>query len=71
MLNLWRSVGQKLSLFIRLYLSRCVATSLYATIYGKHVPAATNMHETIKERCFLCGRCREFITRTAGKIKVG
>jgi hypothetical protein len=29
----------------------------------KHVPAATNAHATIEERCFLWGPCREVITR--------
>jgi hypothetical protein len=35
---------------------------------GKHVPAATNTHETIEERCFLCGPWREVITITAEAV---
>jgi hypothetical protein len=37
---------------------------------GKHVPAATNTHPTIEERCFLCGSLREVITRTVGALRV-
>jgi hypothetical protein len=36
--------------------------------FGKHVPVATNMHATTEERCFLCGPCREVITRRAGAM---
>jgi hypothetical protein len=32
------------------------------------VPAATNTHARIEERCFLCGPCREVITRTVGAM---
>jgi hypothetical protein len=35
---------------------------------GKHVPAAKNTHATIEELCFLCGPCREVITRTASAM---
>jgi hypothetical protein len=31
---------------------------------GKHVRAATNADATIEDRRFLCGPCREVITRT-------
>jgi hypothetical protein len=37
---------------------------------GKHVPAATVTNVTIKERCLLCGPCRNVITRTAGAISI-
>jgi hypothetical protein len=30
----------------------------------KHVPEEANLHATIEERCFLCGPCREIMTRT-------
>jgi hypothetical protein len=35
---------------------------------GKHILAATNTHETIEERRFLCGPCREVKTRTVGAM---
>jgi hypothetical protein len=35
---------------------------------GKHVPAATDRNATIEERRFLCGPCREVITRTVGAM---
>jgi hypothetical protein len=35
---------------------------------GKHVSAATDTKATIKERRFLCGPCRELITRTTGAM---
>jgi hypothetical protein len=35
---------------------------------GKHVPAATNTHATIEEQRFLCGPCREVITRAVGAV---
>jgi hypothetical protein len=31
---------------------------------GKHVPAVMDTNATIEERCFLCGPCRDVITRT-------
>jgi uncharacterized CHY-type Zn-finger protein len=33
---------------------------------GEHVPAATNTNARTEEQCFLCGLCREVITRTSG-----
>jgi uncharacterized CHY-type Zn-finger protein len=33
---------------------------------GKHDLALTYTNATIEERCFLCGPCREVITRTDG-----
>jgi hypothetical protein len=35
---------------------------------GKHVPAAMNMHAKIEERRFLCGPCREVISRAVGAM---
>jgi hypothetical protein len=35
---------------------------------GKDVPDATNTYATIEELCFLCGPCREVITRSVGAM---
>jgi hypothetical protein len=31
---------------------------------GKHVPAMTDTNATIEERCFVCGPCRDIMSRT-------
>jgi hypothetical protein len=31
---------------------------------GNYVTTATDTNATINERCFLCGSCREVVTRT-------
>jgi uncharacterized CHY-type Zn-finger protein len=36
---------------------------------SKHIPAATNLHATIEERCFLCGPCQEVVTRTENSVE--
>jgi hypothetical protein len=40
--------------------------------FDKHIPAATNTHATIEllleKGCFLCGPCRDVITRTVGAM---
>jgi hypothetical protein len=33
---------------------------------GKHVPAATDTHAITEEWCFLCGPCRDFISKGQG-----
>jgi hypothetical protein len=33
---------------------------------GKHVPAATDTNATIEQLCFLCGPCRDVISKGQG-----
>jgi hypothetical protein len=35
-------------------------------LLGNHVPAAKDTNATTEERCFLCGPCRDVITRRTG-----
>jgi hypothetical protein len=30
---------------------------------GKHIPAATDTNATIEELCFICGPCRDIISK--------
>jgi hypothetical protein len=47
-------------------------TTVSGQRFGKHVPAAKNTPATIEllleMRCFLCGPCRDIMTRTAGAM---
>jgi hypothetical protein len=36
---------------------------------SEHVSAATDMHATIEEQCFVYGPCREVMTRTVRAIR--
>jgi hypothetical protein len=46
----------------------CVTATVSEKRLGKHVPAATNTHATIEERCLLCGPCRYVMTRIVGAM---
>jgi hypothetical protein len=34
--------------------------------FGKHIPRVTDTNVTIEELCFLCGMCRDFISKGQG-----
>jgi hypothetical protein len=44
----------------------CVIQPVPRQRLSKHISAATNMNATIEERYFLCGPCRDVITRPVG-----
>jgi uncharacterized CHY-type Zn-finger protein len=43
-----------------------VTLSVCGQQLGKHVPGGTGTNAKIEERCFMCGPCKEVITRTVG-----
>jgi hypothetical protein len=67
----WPSLGNACNIYARN--NRTVFTVVRAAAVsgqhlGKHVPVAMDTNATIEERCFLCGPCREVITRTVGAM---